>query len=127
MLVVYGFRYRTGAPAADILNQLRSAFQCFACGVEIDTAFKAIRGIRGKTQGSRLAGYGVRCEKGAFQKQICRSIRDTAFLASHDAGQRQCAIFVGNQGRIRRRHNRLLVQQQQLLAMQRVAHMYGAS
>ena len=78
--------------------------------------------------GREAIGTGTPCdcvgrEKRAFEEDLGGLQRDATLFTAHDAGQRQRAVFVGDQQRVGSRGHRLFVEQQHLLALHRKAHM----
>ena len=113
---------RSSATSAAIENELSRALDGARAATEVDAALEAIAGVAREAQAPRLAlddgGIPVR----AFEQQHRRRVADAGILAAHDARQAQRLFLVGDEQQVRLEIERLLVQQEQLLAGSREPH-----
>ncbi|MNV09558.1 hypothetical protein D3C71_1000550 [compost metagenome] len=123
VLFADGFDDRAGFASGDFQQQASGALHGFTGQLPIHATLVAMRGVGVQAVGTSLASNGDLIEERAFQEDIASSRGvDAAVLATHDAGNGQCAGVVGDDQRIATQADFLTVEQDQLLAFFGHAH-----
>ncbi|MNQ59612.1 hypothetical protein D3C85_738660 [compost metagenome] len=122
VLFADGLDDRTRFTTGDFQQQTSRALHGFAGQLPVHATLIAMGCIGVQAIGTGLACYGDLIEEGTFQEHITGGRANTAVLATHDAGDCQCAGVVGNHQRIATQADFLTVEQHQLLALFGHAH-----
>ena len=109
--------HRTGFTADDVQQQCGGALDSLASQPEIHAALETVRSIRMQSVGTGLAGQHNWIEKSSLKEQIARALIYAAVLAAHYAGNRQCAVMIGDHQGIGPQSDLLTIEQNELFAL----------
>ncbi|KPW89077.1 Uncharacterized protein ALO79_06617 [Pseudomonas syringae pv. castaneae] len=126
VLFTDGFDDRAGFATGDLQQQASGALHGFTGQLPVHATLVAVRGIGVQTVGTRLASHRDGVEESTFQKDVASAGSHAAVLATHDTGDCQSTLVVGNDQGVGTQADFLAVEQNELLALLRHAHTNAA-
>ncbi|RMS42622.1 hypothetical protein ALP66_05724 [Pseudomonas amygdali pv. photiniae] len=126
MLFADHFCYRTSLTTGDFQQQASRTLHGFTGQLPVNTTLVTVRGIGVKTVGTRLASHRDGVEESTFQEDVTSTGSYAAVLATHDTGNCQSTLVVGNDQGVGTQADFLTVEQNELLALLRHAHTNAA-
>ncbi len=122
MLLADHFNHGAGFATGDFQQQASGPLHGFTGQLPVHTTLVAVRSVSMQTIGTRLAGHRNGVEERAFQENIAGTGSHAAVLATHDTGDCQRALVIGNDQRVGTQADFLTVEQNELLALLGHAH-----
>ncbi|KPX71946.1 Uncharacterized protein ALO35_05773 [Pseudomonas amygdali pv. lachrymans] len=126
MLFADHFCYRASLTTGDFQQQASSPLHGFTGQLPVNTTLVTVRGIGVQAVGTRLASHRDGVEESTFQEDIASAGSHAAVLATHDPGDCQSTLVVGNDQSVGTQADFLTVEQNELLALLRHAHTNAA-
>ena len=126
MLLADGLDDRTSFATSDFQQQASGALHGFTGQLPVNATLVAMRSVGVQAVGTCLAGNGNLIEERRFEEHITGGRGNTAVLAAHDTGDRQCTSVVSDDQRIATQADFLTIKQNQLLALFSHAHTNAA-